>query len=100
IEEFRKVDLRVGEVLKAEHIPDTRLLRLEVDLGELGRRQIIAGIGDKYKAREMVGKKVIVVVNLEPKVIRGFKSEGMLLATEEKVLLTPEGEARNGSKVF
>jgi len=100
IDEFRKADLRVGEVLKAEHIPDTRLLKLEVDLGELGKRQIIAGIGDKYKAEEMIGKKIIVVVNLKPKVIRGFKSEGMLLATEEKVLLTPEGEVRNGSKVL
>ena len=105
IEEFSKIDLRVGVVKEAEKIPGTRkLLRLIVDLGELGKRQLIAGLGDVYSPEELLGKRIVVVANLKPKVIRGYLSEGMLLAAgcgkgETPRILTVDGEVKPGSKV-
>ncbi len=83
IEEFQKIDLRVGLVKEAELIPGTRLLRLIVDLG-IEERQIIAGLGAWYKPQELKGLKVIVVANLKPKRIRGYVSQGMILAAGTK----------------
>ena len=107
IDDFAKVDLRVGIVKKAEHIEGTKLLRLEVDLGN-ETRQIISGIAEYYKPEELVGKRVIVVANLKPKKIRGYESQGMILAAgckedEEKGIkpriLTVDGEVPAGTKV-
>ncbi len=103
IEDFAKVDLRVGKVLEAEHIPGTRLLRLIVDLGE-EKRQIISGIAEYYKPEDLVGKKVVVVANLKPKRIRGYLSEGMILAAgcekgQRPVLVTVGDEAEPGWRV-
>ena len=100
IDDFKKLDLRVAEVIEAERVEGTRLLKLVVDVGELGKRQIIAGIGDKYGPDDMKGKKIIIIANLKPKKIRGLISQGMMLATEEKIPLTPSEEAKNGSKIF
>ena len=81
-DEFKRMDLRVGEVLKAEKVEGTdKLLKLEVDIGT-EKRTMVAGVADVYTAEELVGKKFIVIVNLKPAVIRGIESQGMLLAAE------------------
>ncbi len=103
IDEFSRIDLRVGLVKKAEHIPGTRLLRLIVDLGG-EERQIISGIAEWYKPEDLVGKRVVVVANLAPKRIRGYVSEGMILAAgcekgERPYLVTVEGEVPPGTRV-
>ncbi len=103
IEDFAKVDLRVGKVLEAEHIPGTRLLRLIVDLGG-EKRQIISGIAEYYKPEDLIGKKVVVVANLKPKRIRGYLSEGMILAAgcekgQRPILVTVGDEAEPGWRV-
>ena len=103
-EEFSKIDLRVGKIVKAERIEGSKkLLRLEVDIGgEI--RQIVAGIAEYYAPEQLVGKKVIVVCNLQPKKIFGVESQGMLLAADvngRPYLLTvdKEEEVPPGSKV-
>ncbi len=104
IDDFKRVDLRVGVVKSCERIPGTsKLLRLIVDLGELGERQLVAGIGDYYRPEDLVGKQIVVVANLAPKRIRGFISQGMLLAAVSNgkpVPLTVMESVKPGSKVF
>lgn len=110
INDFAKLDLRVGVVREAERIPNTRLIKLIVDLGELGTRQLVAGLGEWYKPDELIGKRIIVVANLEPKRIRGILSQGMLLAAGCKddvrsgrvrrpVLLTVNEDVSPGTKI-
>ena len=108
IDDFAKLDLRVAEVLAAEPHPNAdRLLKLQVDLGELGRRQICAGIRGHYQPEELVGRKIIVVANLAPRTIRGEESNGMLLAAsamsgaelKDIVILAPIRDAPAGSTV-
>ena len=87
-EEFEKLDIRIGRITEAERIQK--------------KRQIVAGIGDRYEPQELVNKHVVVVANLEPKKILGVESHGMLLAAEDGeniVLLTPEREVPGGTKV-
>jgi methionyl-tRNA synthetase len=80
-EDFDKIDLRVAQVVEAERVPKAdKLLRLVLDAGEGKPRQILAGIAQYYTPEEMVGRKIIIVANLEPKKLRGFESQGMLLA--------------------
>lgn len=80
IEDFAKVDLRVAKVLVAERIPKSdKLLRLEVDLG-YETRQILAGIAQFYEPETLVGRKVVIVANLAPRKLRGFESQGMVVA--------------------
>jgi len=80
IEDVRKLDLRVGTVLKAAEVPKSKkLLYLEVDLG-FEKRQIVAGISQFYGVKEIVGQKVIVVANLKPAILMGLQSQGMILA--------------------
>jgi len=101
-EEFAKIDLRVGLVKSAEKIPGSdKLIKLIVDLGELGERQLVAGLGKWYKPDEFIGKYIIVVANLKPKKIFGETSQGMLLATDTDtpVLLTVEKPVKPGSKI-
>jgi len=100
--EFQKLDLRSAKILKAEKIEETdKLLLLDIDLGE-EKRQLVAGIAQYYSPDELVGKTIIIVANLEPKKIKGYVSQGMLLAVDSPqgpVLLIPEGEVLPGSKV-
>jgi methionine--tRNA ligase beta chain len=102
IEEFRRLELKVGTVLSAETHPNAdRLLVLRVDLGS-EERQIVAGIRRSYAAEELVGRQVVIVANLEPATLRGIESQGMLLAAsdgERIVILTPQKEVSAGSKV-
>jgi methionyl-tRNA synthetase len=81
-DEFKRMDLRVGEILKAEKVPGTdKLLKIEISIGT-EKRTMVAGVGDVYSPEEMVGKKLVVIVNLKPAVIRGIESQAMLLAAE------------------
>jgi methionyl-tRNA synthetase len=81
IEDFAKVDLRVAQVLTAERVPKAdKLLRLTVDVGEGQPRQLLAGIAQYYEPEKLIGRKIIVVANLAPRKLRGFESNGMLLA--------------------
>ena len=82
LDDFKKLDIRIGEIKKVERVPDTdKLLRLEVDLGEEKYRHIISGIAEYFEDIEsLVGKRCPFVANLEPKTIRGYESNGMILA--------------------
>lgn len=81
IEDFTKVELRAGEILTAERVPKAdKLLRMTIDLGEAAPRQILAGIAQYYEPEKLIGRKVIVVANLAPRKLRGFESQGMVLA--------------------
>ncbi len=83
-EEFTKLDLRTGTILEAERVPKTdKLLKLSVDTG-LDRRTIVSGIADQFKPEDLPGKKVTVLMNLEPRKIRGVESQGMLLMAEDE----------------
>ncbi|MFN0133097.1 MAG: methionine--tRNA ligase subunit beta [Phycisphaerales bacterium] len=109
-EEFAKLDLRVARVVKAENHPGAdRLLKLQLDDGTGTARQICSGIRDNYTADEMVGRLVILVANLAPRMIRGEESRGMLLAASEPaaveggtrrvVVLAPAADLPPGSIV-
>jgi methionyl-tRNA synthetase len=81
-DEFKRMDLRVGKILKAEKVPGTdKLLRIEVDIGT-EKRTMVAGVADTYTPEELIGKKLVLIVNLKPAVIRGIESQAMLLAAE------------------
>jgi methionyl-tRNA synthetase len=81
IDDFAKVELRVGQVLSAERIPKAdKLLHMKVDIGEAQPRTILAGIAQYYAPEQMVGRKVVVVANLAPRKMRGFESQGMIVA--------------------
>ncbi len=103
IEHFASLDIRVGEILDAEQVPKAdKLLKMTVDLGE-EKRQIIAGIAQFYKPQELKGKKTLFVVNLKPAKIRGFLSEGMILAATDNegnaVLTAVDKDVSPGSKI-
>lgn len=103
--EFKKVDLRVGKIKAVKDHPKAdKLFIINVDLGK-GEHdiQLVAGLKGHYEEDELIGKKIIVVRNLEPAVIRGVESEGMLLAGEFKgkiSLLTIDRDLEVGSKVM
>jgi len=103
IEDFSKVDLRVAKILMAERIPKSKkLIRLEIDLGGLGKRQIVAGIAEFYKPEDLVGKLIVVVANLKPAKLMGYESQGMLLAAQfgdDLKLITIDGDITPGAKV-
>lgn len=92
-EEFARLDLRVAQVLEARPHPNAdKLLLLQIDVGD-ERKQIVAGIRQHYAPEQLVGRKIIVVNNLAPAMLRGEASNGMLLAAtsgEKVVLLTPD----------
>jgi methionyl-tRNA synthetase len=100
---FQGMDLRVAQITSCEEVEGAdKLYRLSIDVGE--ERTIVAGIKQYYTKEELAGKKIVVVTNLEPRKIRGILSHGMLLAasTADKsmvVLLTPDKDVPNGSKV-
>ena len=98
-EDFKKLELRIATVIEAKPHPNAdRLYVLDIAVGE-EKKQIVAGIRSYYSASELVGKKVVVVNNLESAVIRGVESQGMLLAansTDQVVLLVPDREVSSG----
>jgi methionyl-tRNA synthetase len=105
IEDFIKVEMRVGEILTAERIPKSdKLLRFTIDLGEAAPRQILAGIAEYYEPEKLVGRKIIIVSNLKPRKLRGFESQGMVLAASigdegRPVLATFTEDVPNGARL-
>ena len=105
IEEFFKVDFRVGTVFSAERVPKSKkLLRLQVSFGDAGSddRQILAGIGADHEPESLVGKQYVFVVNLPPREMMGYESRGMMLATSGPnglVLVALGGPVPNGSRL-
>lgn len=99
---FKKLDIRIGKIIEAEHIPKSKkLIKLIIDIGD-EKRTLVAGIADTYTANEIIGKLVPVLVNLQPVTLMGVQSNGMILAAEingTAVLLTVEKEVPAGSKV-
>ena len=84
IADFTRVELKVAQIMQAEKIETSeKLLRLQVDVGESEKRQIIAGIAKHYSPDELVGRKIIVVANLKPAKLMGNLSQGMLLAASD-----------------
>jgi methionyl-tRNA synthetase len=104
LEDFKKVELVVGEILAAEKVPETdKLLKLSVDLGEPTPRQIVSGISLYFPdCSVLVGKKCMFVANLEPRTIRGIESQGMILAVSTEgglfSLLEPNSEIPAGTR--
>ena len=102
IDDFRKLELKVAEIVSVEAHPNAdRLWLLQVRIGSEERR-IVAGIKAFYTPEQLVGKKVVVVANLEPAVIRGVESQGMLLAAStegELAIVIPEKNLPSGSVV-
>lgn len=104
IDDFMKVDLRIARIVSAEEVPEAdKLLRLKVDLGELGERQIFAGIKAAYKPQDLVGRLTVVVANLKPRKMKFGLSEGMVLAAgpggKDLFILSPDSGAQPGQKV-
>ncbi len=102
IDDFSKVELRVGTVLEAEEVVGSeKLIKQIVDFGDLGEKQILSGIKQWYKPSQLIGKQFIYVVNLEPRIMMGFESQGMLLAAEGKkpTILKPTIKVAAGSKI-
>lgn len=102
IQDFSEIDLRVAEIKAVEEHPNAdKLLILKVDAGD-GEKQLVAGIKNHYSAEELIGRKIIIVNNLAPAVLRGVESQGMLLAAKDDdkvVLLTIEKDVKPGSRV-
>ncbi|MBC2322177.1 methionine--tRNA ligase [Listeria booriae] len=103
IEDFDKIDLRVGEVKQVEKVKKAdKLLCFQLDLGEGKLRQVLSGIAEFYEPEELIGKKVIVVSNLKPVKLRGLMSEGMILSGEkdgELRIIEASDALPNGAKV-
>ena len=110
-EEFKKMDMRVGTIKEVEPVQETdKLLKCMIDFGEVNEegepkfRQIVSGIHEFFPEYEkLVGKQILYIVNLEPRVIKGIESNGMLMAVDGKdgapVFLIPEVEVNSGTKV-
>jgi methionyl-tRNA synthetase len=102
IDDFKKIDLKIAEILEAEKIPKTdKLVKLHVQL-ENEERQIVAGIAQSYELEDLIGRQVVIVTNLEPVSIRGEISNGMLLAANDGnklSLISPFEKIKNGAKI-
>ena len=102
-DDFTKLDIRVATILEAEKVPKTKkLMKLIVDTG-LDKRTVVSGIAEFFEAENLVGQKVSILLNLEPRKIKGIESQGMILLSEEKDgtlhFVEPSKEASNGSPV-
>lgn len=106
IEEFERIEMRVGRVLEAQDFPTARkpAYRLLIDFGPLGQRRSSAQLTARYGAEELVGRQVIAVVNFPPRRIAGFDSEVLVLGVPDEagevVLLQPERAVPPGGRVF
>ena len=104
IEDFAKVEMRVGEIISAEPIPKaTKLLKLQVDIGT-EVRQVCAGIAEHYQPEQLVGMKVVLVTNLQPRKLRGVESNGMIVAASvgddgRPVLVTFKEDVPKGARL-
>tara|TARA_R110002050_G_scaffold68181_2_gene147982 strand:- start:4061 stop:6094 length:2034 start_codon:yes stop_codon:yes gene_type:complete len=102
-DDFMKMDIRTGTILEAQLVPKTKkLLQLKIDTG-IDKRTVVSGIAEYYKPEDIIGKQVSILVNLEPRKIRGIESQGMILMAEDAdgtlKFVSPEGKVKNGSEV-
>jgi len=102
-DDFAKIDLRVGTILEAEKVPKTKkLLKLLIDTG-IDKRTVVSGIAEDYQPKEIVGKKVTILVNLAPRKLKGIDSEGMILMAENSegklAFITPSEDFDAGSEI-
>jgi methionyl-tRNA synthetase len=103
IDQFGAMDIRTGTVLAAEKIAKTqKLMKLTIDTG-IDKRTVVSGIAEHYTPEELIGKQVCILVNLEPRPLKGIESRGMILCAEDPsgklVLVSPESAVKNGSEV-
>jgi methionyl-tRNA synthetase len=103
IDEFQASDLRVGKIISAERVEGSeKLLKLQVDIAEPEPRQILSGIAKAY-APDLVGKSVVIIANLDPRMMMGMESNGMLLAAHGEggapVLIQPVSDVPPGAKI-
>ncbi len=102
-DDFAKMDIRIGTIIEAEKVKKTKkLLKLLIDTG-IDKRTVVSGIAEYYTPEDIIGKQVSVLVNLEPKKLRGIESQGMILMAEDAdgklVFVSPTSELNNGSEV-
>lgn len=99
-EDFKKIDLRVARILEVEKIEDSeKLFKVKIDVGG-EERILVSGVSNYYKPEDLIQKQVIVILNLEPKIIFGVESHGMILFVRDKekpIVLSPEEEAIDGA---
>ncbi len=102
INEFAKLDLRIGKIENAERVEGSKkLIKLEVDMGDESR-QLVAGIAEEYTPESLIGKLVPILANLKPVKLKGVESQGMILAVDvngKPILLHPDREVPAGSRV-
>jgi methionyl-tRNA synthetase len=103
-EDFKKLDIRIAKIITCEVVENAdKLYKLTLDAGELGEKTVVSGIRDWYTPEELIDKKIVYLSNLEPKVIRGVESQGMVLAAEDDkgncVLLVPKKGIDSGTKI-
>lgn len=103
-DDFKKLDIKIGSVVEAERVPDTdKLIRLMVDVGEEENRQIISGIAEYTEPDALIGRKFPFIINLEPRMIRGLESNGMILAIFSNEgsfsFLEPTSDISSGSTI-
>jgi methionyl-tRNA synthetase len=105
IDLFARVKLRTATVLSVELVPKSKkLYQIQVDVGELGQRQIVSGIAPYYTPEQLIGKQIVIVANLKPAKLMGVESNGMLLAASTEAdgtlaLLTPDKPIVSGARV-
>ena len=101
-DDFKKIELKIARITEAEEVAGAeKLLKLQIDLGG-EKRQIVAGIKKFYQAKDLIGREIVVVANLEPRMVMGIESNGMLLAASGDngpVLLGPDQDVPPGSGV-
>lgn len=102
LDEFKKVDLRVAEVVEAKPVAGAdKLLEIQVKIGD-SIRTIVAGIAQHYPPSALIGRKIVIVANLQPRRVRGVESEGMLLAAthgDQIALVSIDGDVPSGTPV-
>lgn len=102
-DDFIKLDLKVGTVLEAEEVEGSdKLIKMKIDVGEELPRQVLSGVRQWYSPADFTGTQVVVITNLEPKIMMGVESQGMLLAVDSEdgpVFLSVPKKVASGAKV-
>lgn len=105
IDTFAKIKLRTATIESVEAVPKSKkLYRIQLDVGDLGKRQIVSGIAQHYTPEQLVGRQIVIVANLKPAKLMGVDSQGMLLAASTEgdgtlALLTPDKPIATGARV-
>ena len=105
IDLFSRVKLRTATIEAVESVPKSKkLYRIQLDVGELGKRQIVSGIAQHYTPEQLIGRQIVIVANLKPAKLMGVESQGMLLAASTDgdgalALLTPDKPIPSGARV-